>query len=83
MVTGGGVVLITKGDLSVLDNIFFAMGDLWMLSAAVIFAIYSILVKQKPKRPHHMGLSTENVFHWPLLSISDLSENLGRNEENP
>lgn len=49
LVTGGVVLLITKGDLSVLYNISFAVGDLWMLSASVIFAIYSILIKQKPK----------------------------------
>ncbi len=49
LVTGGVVLLITKGKLSVLHNISFAVGDLWMLSASVIFAIYSILVKQKPK----------------------------------
>ena len=49
LVTMGVVVLITKGKLSVLHDISFAVGDLWMLSASVIFAIYSILVKQKPK----------------------------------
>lgn len=49
LVTGGVVLLITKGDLSVLHNISFAVGDLWMLSASVTFAIYSILIKQKPK----------------------------------
>ena len=49
LVTGGIVLLITKGDLSVLRNISFAVGDLWMLSASIIFAIYSILIKQKPK----------------------------------
>jgi drug/metabolite transporter (DMT)-like permease len=49
LVTSGVVVLITKGDLSVLHNISFAVGDLWMLSASVIFTIYSILIKQKPK----------------------------------
>lgn len=49
LVTAGVVLLITKGELSVLNNISFAVGDLWMLSASVIFAIYSILVKQKPK----------------------------------
>ena len=48
LVTGGVVVLTTKGELSVLHNISFAVGDLWMLSASFIFAIYSILVKQKP-----------------------------------
>lgn len=49
LVTSGVVVLITKGELSVLNNISFAVGDLWMLAASVIFAVYSILVKQKPK----------------------------------
>jgi drug/metabolite transporter (DMT)-like permease len=49
LVTGGVVLLLTKGELSVLRNIAFAVGDLWMLSASVIFAVYSILIKQKPK----------------------------------
>lgn len=49
LVTSGVVVLITKGELSVLNHISFAVGDLWMLAASVIFAVYSILVKQKPK----------------------------------
>lgn len=49
LVTSGVILLITKGDLLVLRNISFAEGDLWMLSASAIFAIYSILVKQKPK----------------------------------
>lgn len=49
LVTGGVVLLITKGDFSVLYNISFTVGDLWMLAASVIFAIYSILIKQKPK----------------------------------
>ena len=48
LVIAGVVTLITKGDLSVLKNISFAAGDLWMLVAAITFAIYSILLKQKP-----------------------------------
>ena len=49
LVTSGVVLLITKGDLFVLGNISFAVGDLWMLSASAIFAVYSILIRQKPK----------------------------------
>ncbi len=49
LVVGGVVLLLTKGNLSVLTSISFTVGDLWMLSAAVTFAVYSILVKQKPK----------------------------------
>lgn len=44
----GIVILLTKGEISVLLNISFAQGDLWMLIAAMIFAVYSILVKKRP-----------------------------------
>lgn len=50
LVTSGVVTLITKGDLSVLKNIEFAQGDLWMLLAAMTFAIYSLLIKEKPRQ---------------------------------
>ena len=48
-VVSGVVLLITKGDISVLLNISFAVGDIWMLSAAFIFAVYNLLVKRKPQ----------------------------------
>lgn len=44
----GIIMLICRGSLKVLLSISFSAGDLWMLSAAVIFAVYSMLVKQKP-----------------------------------
>ena len=49
LVAVGVVLLITRGSLSRLLNISFAIGDVWMLLAALIFAIYSILLKCKPK----------------------------------
>lgn len=55
LVVAGVVILITKGDLKVLWQVEFAIGDLWMLLAAMIFAVYSILVKQKPKEMGIMG----------------------------
>ena len=45
----GVSLLITKGDLASLFNLSFAIGDLWMLGSAITFALYSILVKEKPK----------------------------------
>lgn len=44
----GIVLLLTKGHVSVLINISFAAGDLWMLIAAMTFAVYSILVIKRP-----------------------------------
>jgi drug/metabolite transporter (DMT)-like permease len=48
LVIAGVVTLITKGDFLILKDLRFARGDLWMLLAAITFAIYSILVKHKP-----------------------------------
>lgn len=44
----GVILLICRGSLSVLLNISFSRGDLWMTAAAVIFALYSILLRRKP-----------------------------------
>lgn len=49
LVCGGVILLITKGNLALLRTLSFAVGDLWMLAASLIFALYSILVKQKPQ----------------------------------
>ena len=50
LVVAGVVLLITRGDLSRLLDISFAVGDLWMLVAAITFSIYSILLKRKPEQ---------------------------------
>ncbi|WP_203415443.1 DMT family transporter [Candidatus Scalindua japonica] len=50
LVVTGIVMLITKGNLSKLLNISFAIGDVWMLIATIIFAIYNILLKRKPEK---------------------------------
>lgn len=48
LVATGVALLITKGDLWKLLHIKFATGDIWMLIAAFIFAVYSLLLKRKP-----------------------------------
>ena len=48
-VTLTGVLhLICRGSLSILLSISFSIGDILITSAAVIFALYSILLKRKP-----------------------------------
>jgi drug/metabolite transporter (DMT)-like permease len=49
VVVSGLVLLITGGRLSYLAELDFAPGDLFMLAAATVFAIYSILVRNRPK----------------------------------
>ena len=40
----GALVLIARGDISVLLDLHFYRGDLWMLFAVTMWSIYSILV---------------------------------------
>ena len=49
LVAAGILLLISKGELSVLAELTFAQGDIWMLIASLIFAIYSMLLRQKPE----------------------------------
>ena len=48
LVVTGVVLLITKGMPLKLFDLSFAVGDVWMLIAAVIFALYTLLLKHKP-----------------------------------
>ena len=44
----GIVTLVTRGDYGVLRDLAFSIGDLWMLLAGFIWAVYSIIIKKKP-----------------------------------
>ncbi len=48
LVLFGVLLLLTRGNLGVLENLSFARGDLWMLLASILFAIYSLLLRHKP-----------------------------------
>ena len=45
----GLVFIITKGDFSVLKTLRFSQGDLWTLGAGVSWAIYSVMLRRRPK----------------------------------
>ncbi len=55
VVLAGVAVLITKGRLETLRTLELAPGDLLMLMAALIFAVYTLLLK---RRPAGLSLST-------------------------
>ena len=47
----GILLLLTRGDLSVLARLSFQGGDLIMLSASLAFSLYTLLVRQRPAGP--------------------------------
>lgn len=65
----GVVTLITKGNYDSLLSLKFAIGDAWMLLAAVIFAIYSILLRKKPKGLNILSLQLSTFVIGLILLI--------------
>jgi len=45
----GVMVMISRGDLTVLKNVQFNHGDLWMMAAVPLWALYSVLLKRRPQ----------------------------------
>lgn len=49
----GMLTIITRGHPEVLFDMTFRVGDLWMLFAGLLWAIYSIIIKRKPAAISH------------------------------
>jgi len=69
LVSAGVIFLITGGNISRLIHISFAIGDIWMLVAAIIFAIYSLLLKHRPN-PLSLWAFQLSTFILGLLFLS-------------
>ncbi len=68
LAVSGVVLLITRGDFSVLLGLSFAAGDIWMILAAVIFGGYSILIRKKPPEIS-LGVFLMSTFLLGLLML--------------
>lgn len=65
----GAIALIAQGSMSVLMALRFSAGDLWMLLAVVLWAIYSLLLKRRPvELPQTALLSASTVAAILLMS---------------
>ena len=51
----GAVVLIVRGELSVLRTLGINAGDLWILAAVPIWSLYTVLLKRWPAGLHRMS----------------------------
>lgn len=45
---GGAAIVVARGDLAVLLDLSFAAGDLWLIVAVLIWALYSVLLLRRP-----------------------------------
>ncbi len=51
----GAVVIIVRGELSVLRTLNFNPGDLWILAAVPVWSLYTVLLKRWPAGLHRMS----------------------------
>jgi drug/metabolite transporter (DMT)-like permease len=58
---GGAAVLILHGEIEALAELRFNAGDLWMLVAVGLWAIYSVLLRSKPAQVPPLALHTASV----------------------
>lgn len=65
----GVLLLISKGNVESLLSLTFTVGDLWMLIASLIFAVYSLLVKHRPDEISPLGfLGSTFILGWIFLA---------------
>ncbi|HUC83278.1 MAG TPA: DMT family transporter [Flavisolibacter sp.] len=65
----GILLLISKGDFARLRQFRFQPGDLWVLLAALSFAIYTVLVRKKPKELAPLSFLFATFFLGTLLLL--------------
>ncbi|WP_300369687.1 DMT family transporter [Brachyspira sp.] len=59
----GVVILITKGSIKVLMKLQFAIGDLYMILAVIMFSVYTLILRIKPKEMAH------HIFFYLMVII--------------
>jgi drug/metabolite transporter (DMT)-like permease len=82
----GAAVLILHGDPTTLTELRFNAGDLWMLAAVILWAVYSVLLRARPAEVPPLALHTTSVaagtlwmlpaFGWQALQGSALPSSM-------
>ena len=76
LATIGLLILISKGSLYELLAFNFVAGDIWMLLAAAIWALYSMIINKQPKNNLLVNHTAAIIFAMPLLGYIFLVESL-------
>jgi drug/metabolite transporter (DMT)-like permease len=64
---GGAVVIVAHGSLALLLALHFNIGDLWMLAAVPLWAIYAVLQRHRPAAISPLTLVTVSIAAALLL----------------
>jgi len=67
--TVGVVFLVLQGNLGKISSLSFNPGDLWIIAAGLSWALYSVLMKYKPKELHALEFLTAVVFLGSIVLL--------------
>jgi drug/metabolite transporter (DMT)-like permease len=65
----GVMVVVSRGQWSVMRHLAFGSGDLWLLSAGAAWAVYSVVLKRRVKGLSVLQLSTSTIAICALTML--------------
>lgn len=77
LATFGAAIILSGGNLSVFTGLAFTPGDLWILFAQVIYATYTVRLRDRPV-VHPLSFLTMTIFFgqaclWPMTLVGAVS----------
>ncbi|MBD5769806.1 DMT family transporter [Marinomonas colpomeniae] len=72
--TVGAITIVSRGSLDTFLHLTISQGDLWIIAAAISWAIYSVMIVRRPKEMSLIGFFTSTaiigtLFQMPLFFI--------------
>jgi drug/metabolite transporter (DMT)-like permease len=72
--TVGAITIVSRGSLDTFLHLSFSQGDLWIITAAISWAIYSVLIAKRPKEMSLIGFFActaiiGTLFQAPLFVV--------------
>ncbi len=65
----GAAILILHGDVSTIADLHLNAGDLWMLLAVLLWAVYSVLLRRRPAEVPALAIHTTSVLAGTLWML--------------
>ena len=66
---GGLLFIVTRGDLSIIGSLVLSTGDLWTMGASLSWAIYSVMLRKRPKQMDPIAFLTLIIAFGLFFSL--------------
>ena len=65
----GLIFIVSRGDLAVLGSLTLSKGDLWTLGASLAWAVYSVMLRKRPKQMDPIAFLTLLIVFGLFFSL--------------